>query len=663
MTPLIPWLWRGYVRPWRLVILAALALMSLEGGMLGLLSWAVGPMFDRIFVGGDKGAIPLVAGGILAIFLVRAGASFGQRVLMSLVGQSVAARLQADLVAHLVRLDSAFFTLNPPGTLIERVRGDTQAAAGLPASVIASIGRDGVALLSLFAVALSIDWVWTLIAVAAAPLLTLPAAALQRRVTPSSRQARVTAARLSTRLDEIFHGINAIKLSGTEARESRRYADEIAGFVRSQVRSEGGQAGIPALMDVVAGIGFLGVLSYGGAQIIAGTKTVGDFMSFFTAMALVFEPLRRLGNVSGAWAAARTSLERLHDLFALAPTILSPAQPRALPVPAAQADITLTDVHFSYGESPVLNGLSFTARAGRTTAIVGPSGAGKSTVFNLLARLIEPQSGQVALAGVPVADLPLDQLRGIFSVVAQDAALFDETLRDNILMGATVPAAALDDAARAAHVTDFAQALPQGFDTAVGPARLGAVGRPAPARRHRPGAAARPPGAAVRRGDLGARRRLGGGGAGGAGTAVGASHHAGDRPPAGDDPQCRQHRGDGPWPLRRSGQPRGSAGPRRPLCRALPDAVRRGLNPGARVWPRSGGFHTPAPPWSICGRMKGEVGGRQILRHRPARPATSSRPPSPPPPGRCAASNSPAAAAIRPSRRACRRNASAPSRR
>ena len=469
MSPLVRWLWRGYVRPWRALILVALLLMSLEGAMLGILSWAVGPMFDRIFVGGDRGAIPLVAGGIFAIFVVRAAASFGQRVLMALVGQRVSASLQSSLVAHLVGLDSAFFTRNPPGTLIERVRGDTQAAAGLPASVIAAVGRDGVALVSLLAVALSIDWVWTLIAVAAAPLLTLPAAGLQRRVSAATRQARVTAARLSTRLDEIFHGVNAIKLAGTEAREAGRYADEIDTYVRAQVRSEAGQAGIPALMDLVAGIGFFGVLSYGGMQIIAGTKTVGDFMSFFTAMALVFEPLRRLGNVSGAWAAARASLERLHELFGLRPTILPPAVPRALPVPAVRADVELRDVRFSYGDRPVLNGLSFSALAGQTTAIVGPSGAGKSTVFSLLARLIEPGSGQVLLGGVAVSDLPLEQLRGCFSVVAQDALLFDETLRDNILMGADASDRALAEAVRAAHVADFADGLPLGLDSPAGP--------------------------------------------------------------------------------------------------------------------------------------------------------------------------------------------------
>ena len=101
------------------------------------------------------------------------------------------------------------------------------------------------------------------------------------------------------------------------------------------------------MMDVAAGIGFFGVLTYGGAQIIEGDVSVGEFMSFFTAMALVFDPLRRLGNVAGTWQTALASLERIHAVFEAAPTILSPARPKSLDVPARTADIVLEDVHFA----------------------------------------------------------------------------------------------------------------------------------------------------------------------------------------------------------------------------------------------------------------------------------------------------------------------------
>ncbi len=468
------WLWRDYLRPHLGLIVFAVALMSVEGAMLGLLSWIIRPMFDQVFVAGDRSAITWVALAVFGIFLARALAGFGQRVLMMSVGQKVSAALQSDMVAHMLRLDSIWFQENSPGTLIERVRGDTMAASTIWATVFSALGRDVVALLSLFAVALSIDWMWTLIAVAGAPVLMGPMVLLQRWVRRSARTARMSAARIATRLDETFHGIDTIKLNTIEAREAGRFTGDLDGFVTAQIKAEAGQAGIPAMMDIVAGIGFFGVLTYGGLQIIEGTKTVGEFMSFFTAMALVFEPLRRIGNVSGAWAAALASLERLHAIFEARPTILTPASPAALAVKPQAADIVFDDVSFAYGEQPVLRGASFTAKAGETTALVGASGAGKSTVFRVLARLVDAQTGRVTVGGTAVEALELEALRSLFAVVTQDAQLFDETVRDNILLGQG--AGRLDAVVEAAHVADFLPKLAHGIDTSAGPRGSGLSG-------------------------------------------------------------------------------------------------------------------------------------------------------------------------------------------
>ncbi|RVV99896.1 ABC transporter ATP-binding protein [Mesobaculum littorinae] len=462
---LMRWVWRGYLSRHKGKVLAAVFLMSLEGAMLGLLSWLIQPMFDRVFVAGDRGAVVWVSAAVAGVFLIRALSGFGHRVLMAVVGRNVAAHLQRDLVGHMLRLDSAFFHTHAPGLLIERIRGDTVVASTVWKTVFGAAGRDLVSLLSLLAVALSVDWLWTLIAVAGAPLLMAPMAWLQRQVRRTTSTARTAAADLATRLDETFHGIDTIKLAGIEAHDHARFSGALDRFVNAEIRTEAGQAAIPALIDVVAAIGFFGVLTYGGYEIIAGEKSVGQFMSFFTAIALVFEPLRRIGNVSGAWQVAAASLERLHAVSLERPTILSPDAPE--PVPAG-GDVVFEGVHFAYGSDPVLNGLTFTARAGETTAIVGPSGAGKSTVFALIARLIEPQAGRIAIGGTGVDRMELSALRGALSVVRQETALFDDSLRDNILLGRDVPQAKLEAALADAHVTEFAAALPQGLDSPAG---------------------------------------------------------------------------------------------------------------------------------------------------------------------------------------------------
>ena len=473
---LIGWLWRGYLRRHLPFVIVAVVFMSVEGAMLGALSYLIKPMFDSVLIAGDSGAVIWVALAVLGVFVLRAGASFGRRVLMAVVGQRVSADLQSNLTGHMLTLDGRFFQDHSPGTLIERTRGDSQAAASVWGTIFTALGRDIISLVSLIAVALLVDWRWTLIAVAGAPLLTLPITLLQNLVRQTTRRAREAAARVSTRLDEIFHGASTIKLSGTEKRETKRFKKEIDQFVSAQIKSEAGQAGIPALIDIVAGLGFFGVLLYGGGQIIDGTKTVGEFMSFFTAMALVFEPLRRIGNVTGAWQAARASIERVYAIFQERPEITSPPEPQQLGVPAQEADIHLENLVFSYGDAPVLKGASFIAQAGKTTALVGASGAGKSTIFHLLTRLADPQSGQITIGGVPSTALGLDTLRGLFSIVSQDALLFDESVRDNILMGSTVSDEALESALKAAHVSDFVSKLERGLDTPAGPRGSGLSG-------------------------------------------------------------------------------------------------------------------------------------------------------------------------------------------
>ncbi|KCV81494.1 efflux ABC transporter transmembrane ATP-binding protein [Actibacterium atlanticum] len=467
---LFPWIWRKYLRKYLGIILIALAMMSIDGAALGALSYLIEPMFDDVLVTGDRGAVPMVGLMIFGLFLVRAFAGFGHKVLMARVGQKVNAALQYSLLAHMQRLDNQFFHTNAPGNLIERVRGDTEVTTTLWSQVLVTGGRDFVSIIALFAVAMSVDWLWTLIAFAAVPLLVFPVSLLQRLVRKSSRIAREEAAGIATKLDEIFHGITTIKLNRLEEREEGIFDRILHGFVRARLRSETTQAGIPAMVDIVAGAGFFGVLTYGGYQIIEGQKTVGEFMSFFTAIALLFEPLRRMGRVSGILQASMASIERLYMVFQEHPTIVSPAQPQPLPCPGGQADIVLDNVVMAYDDQPVLNGLSLTARAGQMTALVGPSGAGKSTIFNLLSRLVEPQQGQITLAGVPIEQMALEELRGQFSVVSQDSSLFDETLRDNILLGRTdVSDARLNEILDAAHVNDFLPKLPNGLDSRAGP--------------------------------------------------------------------------------------------------------------------------------------------------------------------------------------------------
>lgn len=461
--------WRTYLRKRAGLLAFTLVLMVIEGSMIGALSYMLQPMFDTVFIAGNSGAIGWVAGIIMTIFVVRSVTGVTQRTFMARLSQEMMAELQVDMLRHLLRLEFQYFSANPPGSLISRIQGDTMAIAQVWQALIRGAGRDFIALISLMVVAINVDWRWTLVAVIGTPLLILPSTIAQRYVRRKSGQAREVAANLSTRLDEIFHGVETVKLNGIEDHQTARFSALMDRSVYHQVKAAMASAVMPGLVDIIVGIGLVSVLLFGASEIIAGEKTVGQFMSFFAAIALAFDPLRRLAGISGVWQTAAASLDRVFSLLDRVPAIASPQA--ALPAPdASSAAITFNDVRLSYGDQQVLRGITFTAYPGQTTAIVGPSAAGKSTIFKLLTRLVDPSAGAVRIGDTAVSKLSLTDLRAQFSVVSQDTLLFDESLRENILLDLeNVPDAQFEAALRDAHVTDFLPMLAEGLDTPVGP--------------------------------------------------------------------------------------------------------------------------------------------------------------------------------------------------
>jgi len=464
-------LWRDYLRQHLGWVLVGLVLLSVEGGSVGALSYLLQPMFDRIFVAREAEAIWPVGMAIAGLFAARALAGVAQAVVLTRVGQRVTADVQGDLVRHVLSLDAEYFQKNAPGSLIERVQGDVTILQGVWSLLLAAGVRDLVALVSLLGVAIAVDPVWTAITAVGVPILILPSLVVQRYVRRKFGALRELVARRTTRLDEIFHSVVPIKLNAMEAYQERRFRELSDRIVQASVKTNAAQAMSPALVDLGVGLGFFLVLVYGGHEVIAGTKTPGQFMSFFSAMVLAFQPLRRMGTLAGYYQTVAASLERIYAIFDARPRIADrPRKQGAAPARPKSTEVRFEDVVVDYGEGPVLDGLSFVAEHGRTTALVGPSGAGKSTVFNVLTRLVDPVSGRVLIGGVDVRDMPLIELRDMFSVVTQDSLLFDETLRENIILGREgVPDEALAPVLAASHVDAFLPQLPSGLDTAVGP--------------------------------------------------------------------------------------------------------------------------------------------------------------------------------------------------
>ena len=467
--PLFKWFWSLYVREHFALLFTALIFMSIEGSMLGLLSYSIKFLFDNVLVSKDTSSILIVAVVIFSIFSIRAIAGFVHRLLTVNVCQKIIKVIQDRMVAHLLNMDVGFHQKNSPGILMDRVRADSKALSESVGEAFMTVGRDGFSLISLLAVVFFIDWKWSLIAFLGIPFLVLPILLLQGLVRSRAGENRDYESKANVRLDEIFHGITDIKLNRAEGRERNKFFDILQLTHKVRLRLEAGMAGIPAMIDVIAAIGFLAVMIFGAIDITSGSKTIGEFMSFFTAMALIFEPLRRLSNVSGNIQVAMASLERVFKIFEEKSSIVFPTL-SSVEKKFDKIGIEFDSVHFSYEDKKVLENITFGIEEGTSNAIVGYSGSGKTTLFNLITRLIDPSSGLIKLNGINIKDFCLNDLRSFISVVRQDGMVFDETILENIRFGKpTASDGEIREAAKMAYVDEFTNELKDGLNTVVGP--------------------------------------------------------------------------------------------------------------------------------------------------------------------------------------------------
>lgn len=467
---LLRWLWFYYLKPHTLLVFIALIFMSLQGATLGGLSYMIEPMFDEVFANKRNDALIWVGLAVFGLFLFRGISGFISKVIMVTVSEKIKFNLQRDLMDHILTLDTMFFEVNSPGNIMERVLGDSDSAKTIWTNYISIGTREFIKVFSLLFVAISVDPLWTLVTCLGIPLLVFPIIWLQNLIRKSTSISRRASSETTVRLDEIFHGIHSIKLYLLEDSQISRFVNKATESRRASVKAESGGAAVPVLVDIIAGIGFFGLLLLGGSEVISGEKTTGQFMSFFTAIVLMFEPFRRISGLVGAWAVTKVSLERVYVLLETKPNITQISEPKKLGLHSKDLEIAFDNVGFSYPGLEVFSNLSFEIDAGQMTAIVGASGAGKTTVFNLLARIFDPSEGKITIGGVDIKSMSLEDLRGLFSVVTQDKGIFDETIKDNILLGKpNATDEEIEQAAQAAQVLSFTEEFPLGLDTPCGP--------------------------------------------------------------------------------------------------------------------------------------------------------------------------------------------------
>ena len=452
-----------YWRTFAIGVAAMIVLGLTEPAIPALLEKIVGSFEEQALDG-----VPLYAALFLGMFLVRGLSSF----LSTFTLESVAARLVMDLrremFDRLMRIPAPAYDDTASGSLISKVTFDTQQVTGAATVAVTVLVRDSVAVIGLIGWMLWIDWTMTLIALAAAPAVIAIVVYFSGRLRRMSHGLQRTMGDATHVLQESIEGHKVVKVFSGQAYETQRFRDATNRIRRFQVKFVSASAAMAPIAQMAMAVAFALILLLSARRFAGGAITISDFVSFFSAMALLFGPIKRLTNVN---AQVQKGIAAATSVFALIDAPVE-ADNGTIRAPRAEGRLSLDSVTFRYrGEPrPALDAVSIMIEPGETMALVGPSGSGKTTIAGLIPRFHDPESGCVRLDGADVRDLTLESLRANIAFVSQDITLFDDTVAANIAYGGGGDATreAIIAAARAAHALEFIEAMPQGLDTLIG---------------------------------------------------------------------------------------------------------------------------------------------------------------------------------------------------
>lgn len=448
-------------------VLAAICMLAIAA-TTAFSAWIMRDIIDEVFYRQRWSLVGWICASIIIAFTIRGFATYGQAVLLAVVGNNIVARYQRRIFDHLMRLDIGFFTSTRSGQLAAQINQNVTGIRDLLNMTLSAVARDLVSLVGLVAVMVSMDPLLSMIALVVGPPLVYGVNYLMRRLRQVTREAIVINSRLLGAMQEAIQGIAIIKAFTME----KVLADRMSGLIDHAENRTNKIARVSErlgpITEILAGLAIAAVVAYAAWRASVSAEPPGSVFAFITALLLAYDPVRKLARVQVNIERALVNARMIYELLDIEPQQGDASNAGTLKV--SEGNVRFENVRFSYGEHmPVLNGVSLEATAGRTTAIVGPSGAGKSTLFALLQRFYDLDGGRIVIDGQDIARVTKNSLRSAIAYVSQHPYLFEGSIRDNIRYGRPdATDAEVEEAARLANAHDFVLQQPQGFDTLVG---------------------------------------------------------------------------------------------------------------------------------------------------------------------------------------------------
>ena len=449
------------LEPWPLKIVLDYLLQSKEqpGWLSGVIGW-MGP--DKLAV------LNFAVLAVAVIAVVNALSSYLEKYLTTSVGQWVMHDLRRTLYHHIHRLSLAEHDQKRTGDLIGRVTSDIEAVQSFVTSALLGILTNILTLVGIIGVMLYLNWRFTLISLAIAPLLFLVVYFFTRRIKKASRDLRKKQSELVSLVEEVLSSVRVVKAFAREEYEERRFESQSLENVESALAARKIKSKLSPVVEIIVGTGTCLMLGYGARLVLAGELTAGALVVFLLYLGKMYKPMRDLAKMTDTVSSAAVGFERVREVLETEGGVRD--LPKAEKAPRFQGKIEFEKVSFGYkADLLILKDVSFQIEPGQIAAFVGPTGSGKSTILSLVARFYDPVSGEVKIDGTNIRKYKMKSLRQQISFVLQETLLFHAPIWENIAYGR--PEANRDEiiqAAKLANAHEFIEKMPEGYDTMIG---------------------------------------------------------------------------------------------------------------------------------------------------------------------------------------------------
>jgi ATP-binding cassette subfamily B protein len=429
---------------------------------------------DNGIIKGDLGTLDVVVVLFIVSALVVWGTSFAQTYLTNWVGQRALQDLRLQIFRHLQEMPISFYERRPAGVLISRMTNDVEALQQMVTDSITTLFQASLTLIGSIVILLLFDVQLALLTFLIFPVMAVGSLAFRLASADAFRRTRETIGGLTAYLQETLSGIRVARSFAQEPHHRGRFAELNADNRAANLTTVRLNAAYFPAVEFVSSVATVGILLYGGHQVLQGDVTVGVLFGFIAALNGFFDPISQLSQVYTTYQSGMAALDKIFELLDERPDLVDAPGAVDLPRPL-RGEIAFEDVTFAYdtrdGQKVALEDVTLHVPAGQTVALVGATGAGKSTLAKLAARFYDPTGGRVLVDGDDLRDVTMRSLRSQMGIVPQEGFLFSGTLRENVAFG--VPDGAVDDAAleracRAVGAWDFIERLEHGLDTQIG---------------------------------------------------------------------------------------------------------------------------------------------------------------------------------------------------